>query len=287
MGGGCSCEKALRQEFSGKQECARFGLRKPSQFLGGNGWLTRMAKERLDVLLVQRGLCATRERAQRAIMAGRVRVGDLVVDKPGSRVPEDAVVGVQPGEKYVGRGGFKLEAALAAFGVVPEGKVCLDIGASTGGFTDCLLQQGAAKVYAVDVGHSQLDWKIRSDPRVVVMEKVNARYLSSGEVPEAPDICVVDVSFISLSLILPPAFKLLRAGGVIVALVKPQFELSREHVGRGGVVRDAVLHQRAVEKIRKFVIEDCGAAWEGLIESPILGGHGNREFLACLRGVSV
>jgi 23S rRNA (cytidine1920-2'-O)/16S rRNA (cytidine1409-2'-O)-methyltransferase len=241
------------------------------------------AKQRLDLLLVARGLFPSREKAQRAIMAGEVAVGGHTMDKAGTLVPVDAVLEVRAGERYVGRGGLKLEAALRHFAIATEGAVGLDIGASTGGFTDCLLQHGAAKVYAIDVGHSQLAWKIRSDPRVVVREHLNARYLTRAEVPEAVDVCVIDVSFISLTLILPRALECVRAGGVIVALIKPQFELRREQVGRGGVVREPALHEAAVEKIRAFVWESPGLSWEGCIESPILGGEGNKEFLACLR----
>jgi 23S rRNA (cytidine1920-2'-O)/16S rRNA (cytidine1409-2'-O)-methyltransferase len=244
------------------------------------------AKQRLDQLLVARGYFESREKAQRAIMAGSVRIGEQSADKPGTRVPEDAAITVKCAERYVGRGGLKMEAALAAFGVDPTGANCLDIGASTGGFTDCLLQHGAAKVYAIDVGHSQLDWKIRSDPRVVVREKLNARYLTRADIPEPIALCVIDVSFISLTLILPPAAALLSNGGVIVPLIKPQFELRKEDVGRG-VVRDPTLHEQAVEKIRAFTATLPGVAWSGLIESPILGGEGNKEFLACLRVASV
>lgn len=222
----------------------------------------------------------SRERAQRAIMAGLVSVGGHTVDKAGSRIAVDAEVVVQAGERYVGRGGFKMEGGLAVFGIRPEGWVCLDVGASTGGFTDCLLQHGAAKVYAVDVGHSQLDWKIRSDPRVVVLEKVNCRYLSEAEVPETVDLLVADVSFISLTLILPPTLARVRAGGQAVVLIKPQFELRREEVGKGGIVRDPELHALAVERIRGWVGAQDGLEWKGLIESPIKGGDGNVEFLA-------
>ncbi len=243
-------------------------------------------KQRLDLLLVARGLCESREKAQRSIMAGAVRVGDRVVDKPGTRVADDAKIAVEAADKYVGRGGLKLEAALREFAIDPTGATCLDIGASTGGFTDCLLQHGAAKVFAIDVGHSQLDWKIRSDPRVVVREKLNARYLSRADIPEEIAVCVIDVSFISLTLILPPACELMSSGGVIVPLIKPQFELRKTDVARGGVVRDAALHEQAVEKIRVFATSTLGRKWCGLIESPILGGEGNKEFLACLRAVS-
>jgi 23S rRNA (cytidine1920-2'-O)/16S rRNA (cytidine1409-2'-O)-methyltransferase len=243
-------------------------------------------KQRLDLLLVARGLCESREKAQRAIMAGDVSVGERVVDKPGTKVADDAPISLRAADRYVGRGGLKLEAGLGEFAVDPTKAVCLDVGASTGGFTDCLLQHGAAKVYAIDVGHSQLAWKIRSDPRVVVREHLNARFLTREEIPEPIDICVIDVSFISLTLILPPAADLVRPDGVILALIKPQFELRREEVGRGGVVRDAALHEQAVEKIRSFTAETLRRQWVGCIPSPILGGEGNREFLACLRNAS-
>lgn len=243
-------------------------------------------KQRLDLLLVARGLFESREKAQRAIMAGEVSVGERVIDKAGTKVAEDAALNVRAAERYVGRGGFKLEGALDAFGIDPAGCVCLDIGASTGGFTDCLLQRGAAKVYAIDVGHSQLAWKIRSDSRVVVREHLNARYLTSDDIPEPIDLCVVDVSFISLTLILPPALQLLRPEGVLIPLIKPQFELRREDVGKGGVVRDEELHQRAISKIETFVRQELRRTWEGCIPSPIRGGEGNQEFLACVRNVS-
>ncbi len=216
-------------------------------------------------------------------MAGEVIVAGHRMDKPGAQVPEDAEIVLKEGPRYVGRGGLKLEAALGAFRIDPAGAVCLDIGASTGGFTDCLLQHGAARVYAIDVGHSQLDWKIRSDPRVVVREKLNARYLAPKDIPEPVTICTIDVSFISLTLILPPAFGVLTPTGVILALIKPQFELGKEEVGKGGIVRDPAGHERAVGKIRDFVTGTLVRKWEGAIESPILGGEGNKEFLACLR----
>ena len=244
-------------------------------------------KLRLDQLLVARGFCESREKAQRAIMAGEVMVGDRVIDKAGTKIADDAVITVRQAERYVGRGGLKMEAALVAFAIEPTGATCLDIGASTGGFTDCLLQHGAAKVWAIDVGHSQLDWKIRSDPRVVVREKLNARHLTRADIPDPISLCVIDVSFISLTLILPPAAALLSDGAVIVPLIKPQFELRKEDVSRGGVVRDGALHTQAVEKIRAFVAAEPRLEWAGLIESPILGGEGNKEFLACLRVASV
>jgi 23S rRNA (cytidine1920-2'-O)/16S rRNA (cytidine1409-2'-O)-methyltransferase len=256
----------------------------------------RNLKTRLDQLLVARGLFESREKARRAIMAGQVRVAGHVADKASREFAEDAAVEVAVPERYVGRGGFKLEAALAHFGIEPAGRTCLDVGASTGGFTDCLLQHGAAKVWAVDVGHSQLDWRIRSDPRVVVREKLNARHLTRADIPDPISLAVADVSFISLTLILPPALGLLTPDGVIVPLIKPQFELRREEVGRGGVVRDPALHTAAVERIRAFVEKmpasprtdgpEVRLIWCGHIESPILGGEGNKEFLACLRATS-
>jgi 23S rRNA (cytidine1920-2'-O)/16S rRNA (cytidine1409-2'-O)-methyltransferase len=256
----------------------------------------RTVKSRLDQLLVARGLFESREKARRAIMAAQVRVAGHVVDKASREFADDAVVEVAAPERYVGRGGFKLEAALAHFAINPTGLTCLDIGASTGGFTDCLLQHGAAKVWAIDVGHSQLDWKIRSDPRVVVREKLNARHLTRADIPDPIALAVADVSFISLTLILPPALGLLTHDGVIVPLIKPQFELRREEVSRGGIVRDPLLHDAAVARIREFV-ERMPASprvdgtairltWCGHIESPILGGEGNKEFLACLRATS-
>ncbi len=237
-------------------------------------------KQRLDVLMVDRGLVESRERAQRAIMAGLVTVGGHRVDKSGSRFAMDAVVELRAGDRYVGRGGLKMEGALTQFGISPAGWLCLDVGASTGGFTDCLLQHGAAKVYAVDVGHSQLDWKIRSDPRVVALEKVNCRYLSEIEVPESVDLLVADVSFISLTLILPASMQRVRSGGMAIVLIKPQFELRREDVGRGGVVREPELHAQAVDRIREWVGQQPGLTWRGLMESPITGGDGNVEYLA-------
>ena len=241
-----------------------------------------MAKERLDVLLVQRGLCPSREKAQRLIMAGGIFSGGTRMDKASQTLPDDTPLEVRAAERYVGRGGLKLEGALAHFGLDPAGLTCLDVGASTGGFTDCLLQHGAAKVYALDVGHGQLDWKIRSDPRVVVMEHCNARHPQPGDLPEKVQFAVADVSFISLTLVLPPMAGLLTDGGMIVALIKPQFELSRAEVGRGGVVRDDGARQRAVDKIRDFAIR-LGWSWGGVVDSPVAGADGNRELLVLLK----
>ncbi|MEM1082741.1 MAG: TlyA family RNA methyltransferase [Verrucomicrobiota bacterium] len=241
-----------------------------------------MKKERVDVLLVSRGLCETREQAKRLVLAGEVRSGDRVIDKPSTKVAEDLPLEVKERPKYVGRGGLKLEGALEAFGIEPAGWVCLDIGASTGGFTDCLLQRGAERVHAVDVGTNQLAWKIRSDDRVVVKEKFNARHLVETDLGERVKLIVIDVSFISLTKILPAAFGVLEEGGSIVPLIKPQFELERDDIGKGGIVREPELHERAVEKIRSFVVGELDRKWKGLVDSPITGTDGNREFLAWL-----
>ncbi|MFL6513878.1 MAG: TlyA family RNA methyltransferase, partial [Chthoniobacterales bacterium] len=210
-------------------------------------------KSRLDQLLVAREMFASREQAQRAIMAGEIKIGTRVAAKASELVAPDAEITADVPPRFVGRGGLKLEGALDHFRIDVTGRVALDIGASTGGFTDCLLQRGAAKVYAVDVGHDQLAWKIRNDPRVVVLEKVNARSLTRKDIPEPANVCVIDVSFISLTLILPNAFELITADGLIIALIKPQFELQRKDVGRGGVVRDPTLHETAQTKINSFV----------------------------------
>jgi 23S rRNA (cytidine1920-2'-O)/16S rRNA (cytidine1409-2'-O)-methyltransferase len=239
-------------------------------------------KFRLDQLLVARGLVESREKAQRAIMAGAVRVGGHVADKADARFAEDADIVVAVRDRYVGRGGHKLEGALKAFAVVPQGAFCIDIGASTGGFTDCLLQHGAAHVWAVDTGHDQLAWRIRSDERVTVREGFNARHMTRADFPAPFDLAVIDVSFISLTLILPAAWDVVKPGGVIIPLIKPQFELGRNDVPRGGVVRDSALHAQAVEKIRSFVAAAGRCEWRDCITSPITGGDGNTEFLACL-----
>jgi 23S rRNA (cytidine1920-2'-O)/16S rRNA (cytidine1409-2'-O)-methyltransferase len=239
-------------------------------------------KSRLDKLLVEKGIFASREQAQRAIMAGKVRVADHISSKSSLLVEPDAAIEIEPSREFVSRGGLKLAGALDHFAIDVTDQIAADIGASTGGFTDCLLQRGAAKVYAIDVGHGQLDWKIRNDPRVVVQEKVNARYLSRSEIPEPVNICVIDVSFISLTLILPNAFDLITPDGVILALIKPQFELQRKDVERGGVVRDPALHEKAQLKIANFA-EAAGYAVIGVVASAITGADGNQEFFICLR----
>jgi 23S rRNA (cytidine1920-2'-O)/16S rRNA (cytidine1409-2'-O)-methyltransferase len=239
-------------------------------------------KLRLDQLLVRKGLFASREQARRAIMAGDVMVGTRIAPKPSELLEEHAAITVKPTRKYVGRGALKLEAALDHFNIDVCRKTALDIGASTGGFTDCMLQRGAEKVYAVDVGHGQLDWKLRNDPRVIVLEKVNARSLSREHIPEVVDLCVIDVSFISLTLILPSAFDLIAPAGMILALIKPQFELQRSDVGKGGIVSDPGLHQKAQDKIVAFVTH-LGHVVTGIVPSAITGADGNQEFFACMR----
>jgi len=236
-------------------------------------------KRRVDELLVERGLVESRQKARSIVLAGGVLVNGQPIDKPGSLVPLDCELSVPSPPKYVGRGGLKLEAALQAFKINPAGFRCLDVGASTGGFTDCLLQHGAASVVAVDVGHNQMHWKLRTDPRVELHEGVNARHLRPGDFGAPFRLAVVDVSFISLTLILPPVLALLEQGASMIALVKPQFELCRQDVGRGGVVRDTNLHVKAVEKIRAFVSKTGLARFAGVIDSPIEGAAGNREFL--------
>jgi 23S rRNA (cytidine1920-2'-O)/16S rRNA (cytidine1409-2'-O)-methyltransferase len=239
-------------------------------------------KLRLDQLLVGKGLFPSREQARRAVMAGDVKVGTRIAVKPSELLEEEAPISIKPTPKYVGRGALKLESALDYFKIdVPE-KTVLDIGASTGGFTDCMLQRGAGKVYAVDVGRGQLNWKLRNDPRVIVLEKINARALSRSHVPEPVDLCVIDVSFISLTLVLPNAFDLITPNGVILALIKPQFELQREDVGKGGIVRDQELHRRAQDKIVAFV-KHSGHVVTGIFPSAIKGADGNQEFFACIR----
>jgi 23S rRNA (cytidine1920-2'-O)/16S rRNA (cytidine1409-2'-O)-methyltransferase len=236
---------------------------------------------RLDVLLVERGLFATREQARRAVMAGAVRVDGRRFDKAGTAVGEAAVLEVLAREPFVSRGGRKLAAALDAFGIDPAGRVCLDVGASTGGFTDCLLQRGAGRVYAVDVGYGQLDQRLREDARVVVRERVNARQLSAAEVPEACSLAVADVSFISLTKVAPAILGRLTDGADFVPLIKPQFEAGRGEVGRGGIVRDPETRRRAIDGCVSSLV-GLGLELRGLVDSPIAGAEGNLEALAWL-----
>lgn len=242
-----------------------------------------MAKQRLDILLVSQGLVDSREQAQRLILAGEVKVNGHPSGKPGQKIDEDSELSVKNKPRYVSRGGLKLEGALKAFPVSAEGKICMDIGSSTGGFTDCLLQHGAIKVHAIDVGTNQLVWKLRNDPRVIVKEQFNARYMTPEDIGEQVSLIVSDVSFISLTKILPAAFGVMEEGGDALVLIKPQFELQPEDIGAGGIVRDPKLHQRAIEKIKTFVTEELGRQWMGCADSPITGTDGNHEFLAWLK----
>ncbi len=242
-----------------------------------------MPKQRLDVLVAQLGLCDSREQAQRLILAGEVSVKGQIITKAGTKVDDSLPITVKNKPRYVSRGGLKMEGALQAFPVPAEGKICLDIGSSTGGFTDCLLQHGAQRVHAIDVGTNQLVWKLRQDPRVIVREQFNARQLSPEILGERVELIVSDVSFISLTKILPAALSCLVEGGDFLLLIKPQFELQPEDIGAGGIVRDPELHKKAVEKIRRFVTEELGLEWMGLADSPITGMEGNKEFLAWIR----
>ena len=242
-----------------------------------------MPKQRLDVLVTTLGLCDSREQAQRLILAGEVSVKGQVITKPGTKVDDALPVTVKNKPKYVSRGGLKLEGALKAFPVPATDKICLDIGSSTGGFTDCLLQNGAKRVHAVDVGTNQLVWKLRNDPRVIVKEQFNARYMTPEDLGEKVQLIVSDVSFISLTKILPAAYDCLEDGGDMLVLIKPQFELQPEDIGPGGIVRDSQLHQRAVDKIRDFVTQELHREWMGVADSPITGMEGNKEFLAWLK----
>jgi 23S rRNA (cytidine1920-2'-O)/16S rRNA (cytidine1409-2'-O)-methyltransferase len=237
---------------------------------------------RLDQLLVARGLLPTREQARRAIMAGLVRVDGALVDKPGAATREDADLAVTERQPFVSRAGAKLAAALDRFGVDPAGRTCLDVGASTGGFTDCLLQRGARRVYALDVGRGQLDWGLRQDPRVVVLEGINVRHLAADALPERCDLVTVDVSFISLLKVVPALLPHLADGGMLLALVKPQFEVGRGAVGKGGIVRDEALRQEVIAR-RVEEIAALGLAPEGLMDSTVRGAEGNLEALALFR----
>jgi 23S rRNA (cytidine1920-2'-O)/16S rRNA (cytidine1409-2'-O)-methyltransferase len=243
----------------------------------------KSSKCRLDQALVDRDLVASREKAVRLILAGQVRINGHPAKKASDSVKPADKIEVLAQEKFVSRGGYKLEAALSHFKVDPAGKVCLDIGASTGGFTDCLLQAGASRVFAVDVGENQLDWKLRSDPRVKSMEGVNARNLKPADIGEPVDLVTADVSFISLDKILPAAAAAARPGADLIVLIKPQFEAGREQVGKGGVVRDSTVHEAVIQRIRGLAEQTLNLAWAGVIESPLRGPAGNKEFLAHLR----
>ncbi len=240
-----------------------------------------MKKERVDKLLVERGLVPTRQKAQALIMAGCVLADDVPVTKPGQRLPAGAGLRIRGEDHpFVSRGGVKLARALEEFGIDVGGRICMDVGASTGGFTDCLLKANAARIYAVDVGYGQLDPRLARDERVVVLDRQNIRSLKKGKIAEAIEVAVIDVSFISLSLVLPAVDLFLKEGATVVALIKPQFEVGRDLVGKGGIVKDPGAHDLAVKGVKAT---GRGLGWhlEGVIESPILGAKGNREFLIC------
>ena len=237
-----------------------------------------MSKQRLDILLVSRNLVESRELAQRLIIAGEVSVGGHPSTKPGLKVNEDADIAIRNRPRYVSRGGLKMEGALNAFPVSAEGKVCLDIGASTGGFTDCLLQHGAARVHAIDVGTNQLVWKLRQDPRVIVKEKFNARYMTPEDIGEQVDLIVSDVSFISLTYVIPVIARIAAPGAQIVLLVKPQFEVGRAGLGKNGIVEDPALRERALHDVVACA-EQHGLDVVATADSPIIGTHGNEEYL--------
>jgi len=237
-------------------------------------------KQRLDQLLVDRGLADNRSRAQALVMAGLVYSETLRLDKPGHKFAADVPLTVKGKEHpWASRGGLKLARGLEVFDIDPAGKVCLDVGASTGGFTDVLLSGGAAKVYAVDVGHGQLDWKLRQDDRVIVLDKTNARSLSQEQVPEAVDMIVCDASFIGLETVLPAPMALAAPGAFLIALIKPQFEVGKGQVGKGGIVRDAALHDEVCQRIETWFGEQDGWRVLGISESPVTGADGNKEFL--------
>ncbi len=241
-------------------------------------------KRRLDQLLTERGLAESRTKAQALIMAGLVFVQGQRADKPGVTVAEDAAVEVRgKPHPYVSRGGLKLAHGLDHFTIDPRDKICLDVGASTGGFTDVLLRRGATKVYAVDVGHGQLDWSLRNDPRVVALERVNARYLTRDQAPEPADLIVCDASFIGLETVLPAPMALAAPGAYLVALIKPQFEVGKDRVGKGGIVRDPAAREEARERISAWLAAQPGWTVLGAIDSPIEGADGNREYLIAAR----
>ncbi|MGF1657475.1 MAG: TlyA family RNA methyltransferase [Verrucomicrobiales bacterium] len=259
----------------------------PTESLSKEALGSSRRKVRLDQLLVERGLLETRSKAQAAIMAGWVFCGHEKLEKAGRSMREDALLEVHApvGKDYVGRGGYKLAGALDHWQLDPTGLICVDVGASTGGFTDCLLQRGATMVYALDVGHNQLHWKLREDSRVVVQEGVNARYLNKEDFEPEPTWAVMDLSFISLKMILLPVARILAEGGSILALVKPQFELGREKIPRGGVVRSLEDRQAAVDSVRDFVEKEVSLHWRDVVESSLPGTDGNHEFMAWIEKV--
>lgn len=255
---------------------------KSTSNIGQNTQTNVSKKQRLDLLLVERGLVASREQARRLIMAGEVLVDEVVRDKPGQPFAGDVVIRVRNALPYVSRGGIKLAAALDGFALNVTGKIAIDVGASTGGFTDCLLQHGVMRVYAIDVGYGQLAWKLRSDDRVVVMERTNIRHLTALPNHVLADLAVIDASFISLNLVLPATLPLLQQNAELVALIKPQFEAGKEQVGKGGVVREQTVHRRVLEAVFQLA-EHLGLAVKGMLPSPLLGPAGNIEFLIWCR----
>ena len=240
-------------------------------------------KKRLDLVVLEKRLADSRQRAQALILAGKVLVNNLIVDKSGTLVsPKDDIVLQEEDHPYVSRGGLKLEKALHTLGIDINGFVCLDVGASTGGFTDCLLQHGAGRVYAVDVGYGQLSWKLRQDPRVVVIERMNIRYMQPETIPQPLDLVTIDVSFISLKKVVPEILKFMKKNAGILALIKPQFEVGKRNIGKGGVVRDLDLHEKVIENLSEFFIKKH-LLCEWVIPSPILGPKGNKEFFISLK----
>lgn len=258
----------------------------PNSKLGHTISRERATQERLDKLLVDRGIVQSRERARAMIMAGKVAVDGRRIDKPGTQIDVKARLAVQEEESYyVSRGGEKLEGALSAFAIDPTGMVVMDVGASTGGFTDCVLQKGAEKVYAVDVGYGQLAWKLQKDPRVVNLERRNIRYLRQEEVEEEIDLILIDTSFISIEKFLPHLLEFLKRGGAILGLIKPQFEVGKGEVGKGGVVRETALHKKVIERISGFS-RGLGLRVMGVTESQLLGSKGNKEFFIYLKKIN-
>ena len=245
--------------------------------------MDKVIRQRLDILLVEKGLCESIQRAQSTIMAGLVSIDSVLVDKPGTNVPVNAVIHVKtPDFPYVSRGALKLEKALKSLEIDIHNDVCLDVGASTGGFTDCMLQFGAAKVYAVDVGYGQLSWKLRQDKRVISIERTNIRYINDDLIPEPIDLATIDTSFISLKIVVPSILKFLAEKARILALIKPQFEVAKGSVGKGGVVRDPLLHDEVVNDLSLF-FKGLGLETEAVITSPVLGPKGNTEFIISLK----
>ena len=240
----------------------------------------RLEKDRCDQVLTAQGLAQSRDAAVRMILAGKVKINGAIVDKPARVIPIDAVIEIiGKSQPFVSRGGEKLEAALDSGSIDPQGLICLDVGCSTGGFTDCLLQRGAARVYAVDVGYGQFDWRLRQDPRVVLIERTNIRYVPPSAIPEPVDLVVIDVSFISLTKVLPPITQFLRSPAHVVALIKPQFEVGKGQVGRGGIVRDDTQREEAAQRVVRFA-EEMGLRPMRTVASPIKGKKGNQEILA-------